>query len=271
MIQINLNGGDNNIILNIEANTIIPGSYISAAYTTEAIGKTIISDLNESIDEYLLKLAPPEPIKSDYITNTKIISTREDIDILFTPADNKYFVTGVTDTKFNIIDKYFNKVDLVNIGSSGAYKTLSGDVSGNTVELTKDAESNELIRVNKKFTLPGLNISAMILKDKQDGTSEYVLYLDTENPIKYVDLGNGLSIFTYMREHNQPGVSPNLVLYDNYVDEPEIISEVFIDRGLNSAFERTRKLKNVKNINELSKMGLGYYKINNKGYNFKNI
>jgi hypothetical protein len=57
--------------------------------------------------------------------------------------------------------------------------------------------------------------------------------------------------------------------YDGIIEEPKIISEVFIDRGLNSAFERTKKLKNVRDINELSKVGLGYYKINTKGYNFK--
>jgi hypothetical protein len=60
-----------------------------------------------------------------------------------------------------------------------------------------------------------------------------------------------------------------MVIYDSLIEEPKIISEVFIDRGLNSAFERVKKLKNIKNINELTKTGLGYYKINTKGYNFK--
>ena len=41
-------------------------------------------------------------------------------------------------------------------------------------------------------------------------------------------------------------------------------------QGLNSAFERMKKLKNITSINELNKLGLGYYKINTKGYDFKN-
>ena len=98
---------------------------------------------------------------------------------------------------------------------------------------------------------------------------EYILYLDTENPIKYVDLGNGLSRFMFMRSHNETEPTANMVIYDSIIEEPKIISEVFIDRGLNSAFERVKKLKNIKNINELTKTGLGYYKINTKGYNFK--
>jgi hypothetical protein len=73
-----------------------------------------------------------------------------------------------------------------------------------------------------------------------------------------------------MRSHNQIESEANLVVYDGIIDEPKIVSEVFIDRGLNSAFERMKKLKNITSINELNKLGLGYYKINTKGYNFKN-
>ena len=132
--------------------------------------------------------------------------------------------------------------------------------------------NNNNIRTKIKFLVPGLNFYAMILsEDSNTGYAEYVFYLDTENPIKYIDLGNGLTIFSYLRLDNLPEETANMVLYNGYVEEPKIISEVFIDRGINTAFEKVKKLKNIKNLNELIKTGLGYYKINTKGYNFKNI
>jgi hypothetical protein len=74
-----------------------------------------------------------------------------------------------------------------------------------------------------------------------------------------------------MRSNIEQPESANIILYEGFIEEPKIISEVFIDRGLNSGFEKIKKLKNVTTLNELNKMGLGYYKINKKGYNFKNI
>ena len=135
-----------------------------------------------------------------------------------------------------------------------------------------DFTNNNAVRTKIRLLIPGLNYYAMILsEDTISGINEYVLYLDTENPIKYIDLGNGLTIFSYLRQDDQPDLTTNMILYDGYVEEPKIISEVFIDRGLNTAYEKVKKLKNVKSINELTKMGLGYYKINTRGYNFKNV
>ena len=108
----------------------------------------------------------------------------------------------------------------------------------------------------------------MILLES-DARIEYVLYLDTPNPILYVDNANGNTIFKYMRNNLDEVVRPGLNYYSDMVDEPKVLSEVFIDRGTNNAFEPMRKLKNVKDLNELVKTGFGYYKINTRGYNFK--
>jgi hypothetical protein len=111
----------------------------------------------------------------------------------------------------------------------------------------------------------------MILNETNTGYYEYILYLNTENPVKYIDLPEGFTIFTYMRSHIETEPTGNIVAYDGIIDEPKIISEVFIDRGINSAFEKIKKLKNVKSLEELNKLGLNYYKINTNGYNFKSI
>ena len=72
-----------------------------------------------------------------------------------------------------------------------------------------------------------------------------------------------------MRNNIDDKVTPTLNYYSDTIDEPKVLSEVFIDRGVNNAFEPIKKLKNVKDLNELTKTGFGYYKINTRGYNFK--
>jgi hypothetical protein len=281
MIGIKLNNENNSIIINIESNTILPGSYTDASYNTPSDYKLI--QINNLVDEAMrlssnaqtnvADLTEDQILAVTYETNTKIISTAEDVKELFTPSTSKYFVTGVTDTKFALINKYFNKKDVITTIQATEkinFTQEAGDGFGGTVTIEDPTFSNSSARINIKFIIPGLGISAMILVDDPD-YPEYVLYLDTENPVKYVDLGNNLSIFSYMRSNTVTEPTPNLILFDGLIEEPKIISEVFIDRGLNSAFERAKKLKNVKDINQLSKAGLGYYKINKKGYNFKNI
>jgi hypothetical protein len=210
-----------------------------------------------------------------YITNKKIISSYNDVIEHFKPSPEKYFITGITDSKSLLITKYFNKNDFFNsdemlkdVKNVDLVKFVGDENNGIIIE-PNDFESNTIIRTNVKLDVPGLDLYAMILSENQSGLVEYVLYTETENPIKYIDLGGGLSRFMYMRSHDETQSSVNMVLYDGIIEEPKIISEVFIDRGLNSAFERIKKLKNIKNMNELNKVGLGYYKINTKGYNFK--
>jgi hypothetical protein len=271
MIEIKLNNEDSSILINIESNTILPGSYTDASYNTPSDYKLI--QINNLVDNVIMTSTNIKVDVVEYETNTKIISTPEDVKELFTPSDSKYFVTGITDTKFALINKYFSKKDVIvasQVSKKINFTQEAGDGFGGITTIEEETFSNLSARINIKFIIPGLGISAMILVDDPN-YPEYVLYLDTENPVKYVDLGNNLSIFSYMRSNTVTEPTANLILFDGLIEEPKIISEVFIDRGLNSAFERAKKLKNVKDINQLTKAGLGYYKINKKGYNFKNI
>jgi hypothetical protein len=256
---------DNVILVYIQSNTVLPGSYINAEYNLPDEYKL---QLLENVANGFTKPIPTNNVK--YKTNTKIISTYNDVIEHFKPASDKYFITGVTESKITLISNFFSKNNISNINQDqNSVKRYVGDANSNVIELPFDSESNNLIRSKIKLTIPGMDISAMILNENQSGIVEYVLYLDTENPIKYIDLGNGLSNFMFMRSHEYISETPNMVIYDNIIEEPKIISEVFIDRGVNSAFERMKKLKNIKDLNELTRFGLGYYKINTKGYNFK--
>ena len=369
MTQILLNDVEQNIIVHLESNTVLPGTYVNAEYQQpedykikqlEKIADMVNTTIaNASRAELSLSMvqevkAKSMPLSKDMtkavltVSNTGItydfnvdkagvpvVSTYDAVMDHFTPTDDKVFVTGITSSKFDVIDKYFPKTNVVktvekirpkmifaqtnyatrlnlesrfnvmlerdkegnqrinlseikepaqnkpnktNISLSAAKETkisrFVGDSANDNkpVALQENLVDNKLVRLYVKFNIPGLNIMAMILKDEPTTKlSEYVLYLDTPNPIKYVDLGDGTTIFTYLRVDDLPDTTANMVLFDGYSEEPKILSEVFIDRGVNSPFERVKKLKNTKNLNELTKNGLGFYKINTKGYNFKNL
>jgi hypothetical protein len=59
------------------------------------------------------------------------------------------------------------------------------------------------------------------------------------------------------------GITKQEVLLD-FVSSPEIQSEVFIERGKQSAFEGLQRLGEVDNLGDLVRYGYGFYKINNQ-------
>jgi hypothetical protein len=260
---------DNLIKVYLESNTILPGTYVNAEYNIPADYRA--QQLDRIADKFVTY--PVKNSATGYTTNTKIISTHVDVEEHFKDVGDKYFVTGYTDSKFALISKFFKKNDILNLSNQSKkieFVRLVGDEFGTPTLKVDDLTQNYSLRTGIKFDIPGLDISAMILVDNPLNP-EYVLYLDTENPIKYIDFGTDYTIFKYMRSNIEQPESANIILYDGFIEEPKIISEVFIDRGLNSGFEKVKKLKNVTSLNELNKMGLGYYRINKKGYNFKNI
>ena len=268
-MQVLSTDNDNLIKVYLESDTILPGTYVNAEYNIPSDYRA--QQLDRIADKFVTY--PIKNAVTGYTTNTKIVSTQKDVGEHFKDADDKYFVTGYTDSKFALISKFFKKTDISNLSkklNNLEFTTLIGDEFGKPSLKPENVDQNIILRTRIKFVIPGLDISAMILVD-DPVNPEYVLYLDTENPIKYIDFGGDYTIFKYMRSNIEQPESANIILYEGFIEEPKIISEVFIDRGLNSGFEKVKKLKNVTTLNELNKMGLGYYKINKKGYNFKNI
>ena len=196
-----------------------------------------------------------------YVTNTKNISTLNEINEHFLDSPDKYFVIGKTDSKFSLLDLSFTR--------DQALKLYAKEADKGYIELSdKVMPKPKNIRVGKRIEISGTNIVGMILSESEQRT-EYVLYLDTPNPVFYVDNSDKTTIFKFMRNNVDDKVTPTLNYYSDTIDEPKVLSEVFIDRGINNAFEPMKKLKNVKDLNELTKTGFGYYKINTRGYNFK--
>jgi hypothetical protein len=259
MATVLINGEDKVINVYLESKIDPNGSFV-LPYQYESSDR--IAEIEATIsDNELFTAGKPTKI---YATNKDDISTFEQVKTHFLPSAEKYFIEGITDSKFSLLDlSYPKNVALKQFENENGKSVTLRDANG---VIQTPAPKN--IRVGKRIEISGTNVVGMILLES-DARIEYVLYLDTPNPIFYVDNAAGNTIFKYMRNNLDETVKPGLNYYSDMVDEPKVLSEVFIDRGTNNVFEPIRKLKNVKDLNELVKTGFGYYKINTRGYNFK--
>jgi hypothetical protein len=254
---------DIRLIVNLESNSYIPGVYTNPSYD-------FTSDKILSLENLLNKVEEVDIGENKFITNKKIVSTYEDVIDHFKPAPNKYFVRGLTSVKSNTLLNYISKINFNNLfqGDNNInHIFLSGDSNNGVSEISVENSLSSFLNI--KFEILGTDISAMILSGSFVGDLEYILFLDTESPIKYKDINSTTCEFTYLRSHEEKISSANLLLYEDILEEPEVDSEVFIERGVNSAFENITRLNNINSIDELYKHGLGFYKINKNGFNFK--
>lgn len=89
----------------------------------------------------------------------------------------------------------------------------------------------------------------------------------TIDNVTYFDTPNGKTTFVL----NSSGITSDMIIATgitkqevlmNVVDSPEIQSEIFIQRGKNSAFEALQRIGEVDNIGDLVRYGYGFFKIN---------
>jgi hypothetical protein len=100
----------------------------------------------------------------------------------------------------------------------------------------------------------------------QQITPTYTAY--TINNVDYYDFNNGKTLFMV----NSSGITANDIVVSaitkdeillDFVMDPEIQSDVFIERGKYSGTENLQRLGEVDNIGDLVRYGYGYFKINN--------
>lgn len=98
-----------------------------------------------------------------------------------------------------------------------------------------------------------------------DINNDFIEY--TINNIKYYDFNDGKTLFIV----DSSGFTQNDLILTaitkderllEFVNDPEIQSDVFIERGKYSAFEPLQRLGEVDNIGDLVRYGYNYYKIN---------
>jgi hypothetical protein len=91
----------------------------------------------------------------------------------------------------------------------------------------------------------------------------------TVNSVDYYDYSDGTTIFfeqsSGLTESNltaQP-ITKDEVLLKVY-DQPQIQTNVFVERGKNSAYERVQRLGEVDNLGDMINYGYGFFNVENK-------
>jgi hypothetical protein len=183
----------------------------------------------------------------------------------------KYFINRVKVDKKIVIP--FSLTSDVKI--TGAYKDMVGEnekpvtkvfeelyLTGYTnsrLTLIKNSFAPGEFRNLKEVTVRGTNIKGYVISET-DEEKKYILFSDTDFPIEYIDLSNGLTKFKVKRDPNQEFYENNgfIISYFDLIDEPKVESNIFIERGGNNVFETTKRLKTIKNLSELEKHGFNF-------------
>lgn len=172
-----------------------------------------------------------------------------------TPLSYDYIFSG--DSNNNIDDYY-----------SSNYVKLPIIVSGYTKSSLNELQvyGNKDTLIGGKFKLgqvTGATGVGEFIGIGQDGL--YTAY--TLNDILYYDYFDGTTIFIVNSSGftenwlTMSGLTKNEALI-NVIDEPEVQSNVFIERGKNSGVESVVRLGEIDNINELINYGYKFFKIN---------
>ena len=141
-------------------------------------------------------------------------------------------VTGYTKSSLNELQVYGNKDELI-----GGKFTL-GKVTGAT-------GVGEFLGVGQDGLFTAYTFNDILYYDYSDKTTVFI-----------VDSSGFTSDWIVMS-----GLTKNEALI-NIIDEPEVQSNVFIERGKNSGIESVVRLGEIDNINELINYGYKFYKIN---------
>ena len=198
---------------------------------------------------------------------TNIIATNPNGTAYFTPAGGNwtgtsfmydYLFTG--DSNCDVYDQ-----------SSYNYTTVPFLITGYT-----NSTMNDLTQYGSKYN-PGLFGGKYKIGIQVTGTSGNVgtffgpsidnLYTaSTINDINYYDYNDGTTVFTVYSSGMTPdmmvcsAITKNEVLL-NVIDEAEIQSNIFIERGKNSALERLERLGEVDNVGDLEKYGYKFFNV----------
>ena len=164
------------------------------------------------------------PLSYDYLFSGDAICNDE----VYNFSSSPVLITGYTTSSLKDIEQYGvpkYKLGIQVTGTSGVIGTYKGSDSSNTYTA---------------YTINGMDYF-----DFKDGTTLFAVY------------SSGMT--SDMVECS--AITKNEVLL-NVIDEPEIYSNVFIERGKNSALERIQRLGEVDNVGDLVKYGYKFFNIN---------
>ena len=167
--------------------------------------------------------------------------------IEFIPISYDYIFTG--DTGMDIDDYTYDSV-----------VTITGYTKSNLIELSLYGESPYK---------PGVDVfkDGSVYGRVTNINNLFTAY--TIQDINYVDYPFGVTTFEAKSKGLTKDTAKLVPIVKNEallksVDEVQIFSNVFVERGKNSGYEKVQRLGEVKTLQDMEKYGYGYFKLTNK-------
>lgn len=250
----------------------------------EVIYESSTKEVHYKYDNDMLIVDVDYIIKNDsgYLIVLKVpeLHTAYNVGDTISISGTKAIINQVSDDSISILPNQFNfefsnsnlkvikrilNFDLPKIGNE--LMILASGTTTSKLSLIKNSFNGGIIKVGERVKLVGYDDFGVVIS-KNNKETKYILFLNSNQPITYIDNSEGVTTFSYNIEYddyNHNNVYS--VKYKGIVEEPKITSDVFINRGVNSVFDGVKKLKHINNITELEKTGLNYFNIKIKGEN----
>ena len=248
-----LDWGDGSPFVTLSSNTPLTHTY-PAASTTYNIELTCyspwgISKVTKPIELPITNVTIPNSGGTAYFTATGCNWTG-------TPISYDYIFTGDSNT---LIDDYdsstFTQVPFL----------VTGYTQSTLNDLSQYGPKFNLFGGKFKLNLPVTGTSGSVgIVYGPDPTNTYTAY--TVNNILYWDINDGTTIYFVSSygidkdDYVLSAITKNEALL-NVIDEPQIQSELFVERGKISGLESLQRLGEVDNLGDISKYGYGYFKV----------
>jgi hypothetical protein len=183
----------------------------------------------------------------------------------FTPAGGSWANTSFNYDYIYTGDSNTNVNDYI----SSNYTTVPFVITGFT-----QSNVNDLVVYGPKYALYGgkFKVGIQVTGTSQsvgtywgpDPTNTYTAY--TINDILYYDYNDGTTVYVVessgftQNDLILSAITKNEALL-NVIDQPEIQTDVYVERGKNSALEYVERLGEVDNVGDLEKYGYGFFKV----------
>jgi hypothetical protein len=187
---------------------------------------------------------------------------------IYNPKGNAYFISNLgnwsaTPVSYNYIFSGDSN-NSISAQTSSNYVTTPFVVSGESVSRLQDLEQYGSVKY-----VQGRQIykNRELLGEVTNINPTFTAY--TIQDIDYYDYSDGSTIF-FMQSSGfttenivaEPIVKQEVLL--NMVDQPQIQTNVYVERGKNSAYERVQRMGEVDNIGDMVNYGYGFFNVEKK-------
>jgi hypothetical protein len=180
----------------------------------------------------------------------------------FTPSSGNWVGTSVS------YDYIFSgdAVNEVSVQTSNNYVSIPFTVSGITKSRINELKMYGNPTINQRIGVPVIS-NGQIWGAITNVTSIYTAYTITE--VNYYDYTDGTTIYfvqsSGLTENNLTAVpiTKDEVLL-KVIDQAQVQTNVFVERGKNSAYERVQRLGEVDNLGDMINYGYGFFNVIDK-------